>query len=151
MSTLLDVVSPIINSKTARVSLDISAADTEGELQVVVKPIVGAVSDKASEELKMLSAALAQPIKVVGEPDEIEKKLAEMVNEQSGKRNQWANRAAELDASIAAAAASDSKKNGSKPAASTAKPAAPTPAAVDTQAEDEGEAQDETASAGFGL
>ena len=116
-STLLQAVSPILNAKTAKITLDISAASTEGELQVVVKPVIGPVSPKAPEELKVLCAALAKHIKVVGEPEGIEKLLAERVNEQAPKRNQWANRAAEMDAAIAAAAAKDaggSKKTAPK-------------------------------------
>lgn len=152
MKSLLDAVSPIINSKTAKVTLDISAASTEGELMVIVKPIVGPVSDKASEELKLLSAALAQPLKIVGEPQEIEAKLAQLVQEQTGKRNQWANRAAQLDAAISAAAASDSKKTGSTPAAQTAKPMSAVTVNTETSAEDTAEeAQDLESNAGFGL
>jgi len=151
MNTLLDIVSPIINSKTAKVTLDISAASTEGELMVIVKPIVGPLSDKAPEELKILSAALAQPIKVVGEPQEIEEKLAELVNQQSGKRNQWANRAAELDAAIAAAATSDSKKVSAK-SATAAKPATSSGPVENVNTEETAEfADDEQTSAAFSL
>ncbi|ARM86156.1 hypothetical protein [Marinobacter salarius] len=114
-STLLEAVSPILNAKTAKITMDISAASTEGELQVVIKPVIGPVSDKAPEELKALCGALGQHIKVVGEPEAIEKLLADRVNEQAPKRNQWANRAAELDAAIAGAAAKDA----SKPAATS--------------------------------
>ncbi|ONF42521.1 hypothetical protein BTO32_15020 [Marinobacter lutaoensis] len=116
-STLLELVTPILNSKTAKVTMDISAGPTDDELQVVVKPVIGPVSDKAPEELKVLCAALGQHIKVTGEPGDIERLLAERVNEQAGKRHQWANRAAQLDAAIAAAAAKDA--NGSKKTTST--------------------------------
>ena len=58
-ASLLNAVTPILNSKTAKITMDISAASTEGELMVVVKPLVGPVSDKAPEELRLLSAALA--------------------------------------------------------------------------------------------
>lgn len=119
MNNLLSVVAPLINSKTAKITLDISAASTEGELMVIVKPMTGPVSEKAPEELRTLCAALAQPIKVVGEPDAIEQALAQVVQEQAGKRSQWANRAAELDAAIAAGASKDAKKTPGKTARAT--------------------------------
>ena len=150
MNSLLNAVSPIINSKTAKVTLDISAASTEGELMVIVKPVVGPVSDKAPEELKMLSAALAQPIKVVGEAQDIEDKLAEIIGEQAGKRNQWANRAAELDASIAAAAASDAKKDAGQKTGGANTTASKPASTVDTS-DDTADSNDEQVSAGFEL
>lgn len=155
-NTLLDIVTPIINSRTAKITMDISAASTEGELQVVIKPVVGPISDKAPEELKVLCGALGQHIKVVGEPQDIEKLLVDRVNEQAPKRNQWANRAAELDATIAAAAAKDAtgKKatsgNGTaKATTGTSKPAADSGPLVDTDDEADSNAPKETAD--FGL
>lgn len=153
-ASLLNAVTPIMNSKTAKITMDISAANTEGELMVVVKPMVGPVSDKAPEELRMLSAALAQPIKVVGEPEAIEEKLASMVNEQAGKRTQWANRAAELEAAISAAAAKDAKKAPAKPAAKTANTAtaaASGPVTTNQDTDSDTEADDSSINAGFQL
>lgn len=152
-ASLLNAVTPILNSKTAKITMDISAASTEGELMVVVKPLVGPVSDKAPEELRLLSAALAQPIKVVGEPDAIEEKLANMVEEQAGKRNGWANRAAALDAAISAAAAKDAKKAPKKATEQTTVTASDSPGPVNTaQDTDTSTDSDEsTVSAGFEL
>lgn len=121
MNTLLNALTPILNTPNTKVSMDITPAATPGELQVIVRPFVGPVSEKATEELRQLKAALAQPIKVVGTPEDIEAALAQAVEEQAPKRNAWANRAAELDAAIAAAAASDIKnKKTSKPKGNTA-------------------------------
>ncbi len=156
MNTLLNALTPILNTPNAKVSMDITPAATPGELQVIVRPFVGPVSDKATEELRQLKAALAQPIKVVGTPEDIEAALAQAVEEQAPKRNTWANRAAELDAAIAAAAASDIKKKKTKsaPAGGTAKTGAkaeePKPETVSTEESDLDKPEDADA-AGFSL
>lgn len=118
--SLLNAVLPILNTKTAKVVLEVSAnPNVEGELVVIAKPLVGPVSDKAPNELKQLCAALATPLKAIGTPETIEAELYAVVGEQAAHRTGWANRAAELDALIAQAATKDSK-----PAKAAAKPAA---------------------------
>jgi PRTRC genetic system protein E len=140
--TLLNAISPIINSKTAKVTLEVSAnPKAEGQLVVMARPVTGPVSEKAPEELKQLCAALATPIKVIGTAEDIEKALADAVAEQADTRNSWASRAASLEAQIAAGAQADQKGSGK---ATTAAPAKPTPAqtaasevAAETKTEDD--------------
>ena len=140
--SLLNAISPIINSKTAKVTLEVSAnPKAEGQLVVLARPVTGPVSEKAPEELKKLCAALATPIKVIGTAEDIEQALADAVAEQADTRNSWASRAASLEAQIAAAAQAD-QKSSSK--ATTAAPAKPTPAqtaasevAAETKTEDD--------------
>lgn len=128
---LLTAITPIINSKTAKVTLDITANPKgEGQLIVIARPVTGPVSDKAQEELKQLVAALAMPIKVIGTPDEIEQALANAVNEQASTRSSWASRAATLDAQIAAGAQADQKK---APQKTTGQTATVSPAQTTTQ------------------
>jgi PRTRC genetic system protein E len=114
---LLNAISPIINSKTAKVTLEVSAnPKAEGQLVVLARPVTGPVSDKAPEELKQLCAALATPIKVIGTPEDIEQALAAAVAEQTEARNSWASRAASLEAQIAAGAQADQKGAAKAPA-----------------------------------
>lgn len=109
--SLLNAITPIINSKTAKVTLEVSAnPNAEGQLVVIARPITGPVSEKAPEQLKKLCAALATPIKVIGTPQDIEQALAEAVAEQTDTRTSWANRAAALEAQIAEGAQADQKK-----------------------------------------
>lgn len=157
MTTLLNALAPMMTAQNTKLTLDVTNAATPGELQVIVRPLVGPVSDKASEELRQLKAALAQPIKVVGTPEDIEATLAQAIQEQAPKRAVWANRAAELDAAIAAAAAKDIKASKSKATASktTASTTATQPANSEPSAAvDASEANDAPAdetSAGFSL
>ena len=118
--SLLSAIKPIINSKTAKVQLEISGT-TDGRMSVVTKPIVGPVAQTAPQELHALMAALATPIKVVGEPDEVEVALANAINEQTAHRDSWAARASELEASIQAAAQKDAKAKSTPKASPTAK------------------------------
>lgn len=119
--SLLNAVKPILNSRTAKVVLEVSAnPKADDELVVVAKPVIGPVSDKATNELKQLCAALATPLKAIGTPETIEAELYAVVNEQAAHRNGWASRAAELDALIAQAAQKDSKTT-AKPAKTDAK------------------------------
>jgi len=114
-------ITPIINSKTAKVTLDITAnPKAEGQLIVVARPVAGPVSDKAPEELKQLVAALSTPIKVIGTPDDIEQAFADAVNEQASTRTSWASRAASLESQIATGAQADQKKAPQKATGQTA-------------------------------
>lgn len=128
---LLTAITPIINSKTAKVTLDITASPkAEGQLIVVARPVAGPVSDKAPEELKQLVAALSTPIKVIGTPDDIEQAFADAVNEQASTRTSWASRAASLESQIATSAQADQKKTQQK---ATGQTAAASPAQTNTQ------------------
>ena len=106
--SLIDAVKPIITSKTASVHLEISGT-TDGRMAVIAKPVVGPVAQTAPQELHSLCAALATPIKVVGDPQEIEQALTDAITEQEPHRQSWAERASELEAQIAAAAEKDAK------------------------------------------
>jgi len=113
--SLLNAIKPILNSKTAKVGLEISAhPKNEGELVVVVKPVMGPVADNAPNELKQLVAALSSYLKAVGTPETIESELYAVVAEQAPQRNKWADRAAEMEAMIAQAAIADSSKAAAK-------------------------------------
>lgn len=115
--SLLNAITPILNSKTAKVTLEISAnTKVAGELVVIARPIVGPVSDQASNELKQLCAALATPLKAIGTPETIEAELYAVVNEQAAHRTSWASRAAEMESMIQQAAQKDTKAAGAKPA-----------------------------------
>lgn len=132
--SLISAVRSIIGTKTAKVVLEVSAnPKVEGEMVVVVRPLVGPVADNASEELKQLCAALATPIKIIGTPDVIEQEFAAAVSEQADHRSSWDSRAAELEAMIAAGARTDAKKPDSK-AESKPKTEAPEKAESDTPA-----------------
>lgn len=123
--SLINAVRPIIGSKTAKVTLEVSAnPKVEGEMVVVARPVVGPVAGNASEELKQLCAALATPIKVIGTPDVIEKEFVAAVSEQAGHRSSWEARAAELEARISSGAKADAKKSGGKDTEKAATPAA---------------------------
>ncbi|WP_273208680.1 hypothetical protein [Marinobacter subterrani] len=128
--SLLNAVKPILNSKTAKVVLEVSAnPNSDDELVVVAKPVVGPVSNKATDELHKLCAALATPLKAIGTPETIEAELYAVVNEQAAHRQGWASRAAELDALIAQAAQKDIK---TKPA-----PQTKTKASTDTKQDED--------------
>ena len=123
--SLIEALKPIIGSKTAKVTLEVSAnPKVKGEMVVVARPVVGPVANNASEELKQLCAALATPIKVIGMSDVIEKELAAAVSEQAGHRSSWDARAAELEAKISSGAKADAKKSGGKDTEKAATPAA---------------------------
>ena len=120
--SLITALSPLLNAKTAKVALEVSAHPTKDDHMVVVaKPIVGVVPNNASAELQLIVAGLATGIKVVATADTIEAELAAAITEQAPQRSEWAQRAAEITA--AADAASTAAK---KSAASTKKAGAPT-------------------------
>jgi len=133
--SLVTAIKPIINSKTAKVQLEVSGT-TDGRMAVVAKPVVGAVAQTAPQELHALCAALATPIKVVGDPDDIEQALIDAITEQNPTRTSWATRAAELEAQIQAAAEKDAK--GKK---STGKATSHQTKAADSKAEGKTEAK----------
>lgn len=116
--SLINAVKPILNSKVAKVVLEVSAnPKAEDEVVVIAKPMVGPIAESAPEELKKLVGALSTYIKAVGTPDTIEAELYAVVNEQITHRDDWASRAATLEADIAQAA---KKTATQKPAASKA-------------------------------
>ncbi|KXS55277.1 MAG: hypothetical protein AWU57_376 [Marinobacter sp. T13-3] len=132
--SLINAVKPLLNSKTATVTLDISAnPKAEGELVVVAKPVVGPIPNNAPEELKALCGALSTYLKAIGTPETIEAELYAVVNEQVGHRSDWASRAAALEANIAAGAKKDkgSKGKGGKTTTTKADKSASAPAKDD--------------------
>lgn len=127
MNTLLNALRPIMNSRTAKVALEVSAHPTDPEQMVVIaKPVVGQVSAKAPQELQLLCAHLATPIKIIGKPEDIESALAETVSQQEAHRTSWAERAAQIEAELNEAAKSGKTTN-KKPAPKTEKPETKTP------------------------
>lgn len=132
MNTLLNALRPIMNTKTAKIVLEVSGhPKDDSQMVIIAKPVVGPISAKAPHELQVLCAHLATPIKVVGTPEDIEDTLTKAINEQASHRTTWANRAAEMEAQIQTAAQTDSKgKTAAKPASKPATPAA-TPKADD--------------------
>ena len=120
--SLIEAVKPILGSKTTRITLDVSANPrADNEIVVVVKPVVAPVPSNATEELKQLCAALATPIKIIGTPDTVEAEFAAAVAQQAPDRQSWDERAAALEAQIAAGAKADAKKS----AAPAKKPTSP--------------------------
>jgi PRTRC genetic system protein E len=132
MNQLLNALRPIMNTKTAKISLEVSRHPTlDDQMVVIAKPIVGQISSKAPQELQVLCAHLATPIKVVGKPEDIEAALAKAVTEQADHRTTWGNRASEIEAQIQAAAQADAKKSTPKTKAGASSPkSAATPAST---------------------
>lgn len=136
--SLFNALSPLLNAKTAKVALEVSAHPSkEQHMVVVARPVMGPVPANACEELKQLCAALATPVKVIGTADEIETTLREVIGQQQDHRQDWAARVASLEAMIAQGQEKDAKgqssaKAKSKPASETQKtqtssPKAPEP------------------------
>ena len=94
---LIEALKPLLNAKTAKVALEVSAHPTKDDYMVVVaKPVVGPVSNTASEEMKLIVAGLATGIKIVAKTEAIEEELVAAVTEQAPQRNEWATRAAAI-------------------------------------------------------
>lgn len=164
MNTLLNALRPIMNTKTAKIVLEVAAhPKDENQMVVLARPVVGQVSNKAPQELQVLCANLATPIKVMGTPEDIEAALTNAVTEQASHRTTWGNRAAEIEAQIQAAAQADAK---GKTAAKPATKVAASPAATTTTpkveektdevdltgtADQDNEEDKETVSSGFSL
>lgn len=148
--TLLTALTPMLEKAGTQLNLSITA-NADHTLTVVITPLVGPVPNNASEALKKLKAAFSTPIRITGNADEIEILLAEHINEQAPQRNAWANRAAAMEAEIAAASTA-TPKAASKPAAKTAAPAPSTsPAPTEIPETDDNEQADLNTSAGFSL
>lgn len=146
--SLINAVSPIITSKTASVHLEISGT-SDGRMNVIAKPVVGPVAQTAPQELHALCAALATPIKVVGDPQEVEQALANAITEQAPHRQSWAERASELEAQIAEAAKKDTgTKKGSTTSTGKTADAAKDDATTSAPAKDDKQPEQETSQPG---
>lgn len=142
--SIIEAVRPLIGSKTASVKLEVKANPAqEGEMVVTIHPVTGPVLDKASEEMKQLCAALAQPMKAFGTPETIEREVAAVVTNAQGYRGNWETRAAELDAAIHEAREKDAKSNSGKASTTSAKASA-TPAKAETGTAPEASASEGT-------
>jgi len=103
--SLITALTPLLNAKTAKVVLEVSAHPSKDDhLVVVAKPVVGPVPNNASEELKLIIAGLATGIKVVATAEAVEAELVAAITEQAPQRSEWAQRAAQITAAADAAA-----------------------------------------------
>lgn len=152
--TLLTALAPMLQKAGTQLTLSVTANDDQ-TLTVIITPLSGPVPENASDALKKLKAAFATPIRATGTAEEIETLLVNHINEQAPQRNAWANRAAAMEAEIAAAStATPNKKASSKPASKA--PTATAPAQEQTsipapEAADTTTDADLNTSAGFSL
>ncbi|TBW57478.1 hypothetical protein EZI54_07405 [Marinobacter halodurans] len=129
--SLIAALRPLLGSKTTRVTLEVSAKD-DTQLIVIAKPITTPVPANASEELQHLMAGLSMPFKVIAEPDNIERELVAEITKAAPTRDDWSERALQIEA--AANAASDTSKTTTTPSAA--------PAAEQTRDQDDDNASD---------
>lgn len=134
--SVIQSVQPILNSKTAKVVMEISANSANPEEMVVVlKPVSGPIPDNAPEALKQLVAALSTPLKVIAKPECIEAEVEAQILQRRPHITSWAERAALLEAKIQTA--SETPVSKSSPLPQSAAEPAPTESAEALNSDDD--------------
>lgn len=123
MPSLIETLKPLLGTQTARLAITIEPA-SGGQFALTITPLVGAVDEKAPEELKQLKAALSMPFKLVNTPEALEAELVDHIERFQTPRVDWETRAATLSAAISQAAANDTKSAQTKPPSPSPSPKA---------------------------
>ena len=102
--SLLKNILPILASSTLELNLSIKRCGKD-EVLVRVAPVIGEVSEDASDLVRQLKSALSVPLKVVGTVEVIESTLTQRVASYQAKRNQWQNQVLSIESGFSKDAA----------------------------------------------